>query len=514
MPVRVLIVIVCLLIASPLSADIPDPVRLDSGLIAGVTGSTGGVRIFKGIPFAAPPVGSLRWRPPQRPASWEGTRRASQFGPRCMQGQGASRDVSEDCLYLNVWTAAVSASDRRPVIVWSYGGSLRSGAGSQPQYDGGALARKGVVFVTYNYRLGMFGFFSHPELTKESPDKASGNYGLLDLIATLEWVQRNIAAFGGDPNRVTVMGESAGASLVACLVTSPRARGLFHRAIAQSTGCTGTSRIGNALTTLAEAEAQGRQQAADLGAPSLAVLRALPADEIQRKGQGGRVIVDGWTIRDDWFTTLGKSQQNRVDILLGSNQDEGTFPIFGVPQGSAQDFVARSKQQYGDLAPAFLKTYPAASDAESDVSQLSAFRDLVFWNLRTWARHQSRGGSRAFMYYFTREPPSAAGQRSRGASHTAEIPYAFNNLHVETDRPWTAADRRLADVMSSYWVNFAATGDPNGPGLPPWPRFDANLRDTVMILGETIAAGSGPDSVGLDIYDKHYRVAVPAAGSR
>src|SRR5688572_6689168 len=307
-------VLACLFAAARASADLPNPVKTASGLIAGVEGSTPGMQVFKGIPFAAPPVGPRRWQPPQPPASWDGVRQASQFGPRCMQGNGSSKDVSEDCLYLNVWTAASSPTERRPVIVWTYGGSLRSGSGSQPDYDGEALARKGVVFVTYNYRLGMFGFFSHPELTKESPDKASGNYGMLDLLATLEWVQRNIAAFGGDPNRVTVMGESAGASLVACLVTSPRARGLFHRAIAQSTGCTGTSRIGNALTTLAEAEEQGRQQAATLGAPSLAALRALPADDIQRRGQGGRVIVDGWSILDDWFTTLNKGQHNRVEI--------------------------------------------------------------------------------------------------------------------------------------------------------------------------------------------------------
>ena len=505
---RLALLVAALLILAPstASAALDGPVTLDTGRVTGVAGSSASIRVFKGIPFAAPPIGPLRWRPPQPPAPWTGVRDASTFGPRCMQGQGAGPDVSEDCLYLNVWTAAASAAERRPVIVWSYGGSLRSGAGSQPQYDGEALAQKGAVLITYNYRLGMFGFFSHPELTQESPHKASGNYGLLDLIAVLEWVRRNATAFGGDPTRVTIMGESAGASLVACLVTSPRAAGLFHRAIAQSTGCTGTSRIGAALTTLADAEAEGAKMAAALGAPSLAALRALSADDILRRGQGTRVIVDGWTITDDWFTTLAQGRQNRVDILAGSNKDEGTFPIFGVPDGGPKEFTARTTERYGALAPAFLKLYPAGSQAESDASQLAAFRDLVFWNLRRWARDQVRtGGSRAYLYFFTREPPSSAGQPSRGASHTAEIPYAFNNLHVEKNRPWTDVDRRLADVMSSYWVNFAATGDPNGPGLPVWPALQGKPDDRIMILGDQVGAGPGPNAAALDLYDRHYR---------
>ena len=512
---RIVFLPVFLLIgASSALAAVQDPIRLDSGLLSGTTGSASEVRVYKGIPFAAPPVGSLRWRPPQPVQPWTGVRDASAFGARCMQGQGTSRDVSEDCLYLNVWTAAATAAERRPVIVWSYGGSLRSGSGSQPQYDGEALARKGAVFITYNYRLGMFGFFSHPELTRESPDKASGNYGLMDLIAVLEWVKRNAAAFGGDPARVTVMGESAGASLVACLVTSPRAAGLFHRVIAQSTGCTGTSRIGLPLTTLAEAEAQGAKLAQDMGAPSLAALRTMPAHDILTKGQGMRVIVDGWTMKEDWFVSLANARQHHADVLLGSNKDEGTFPIFGVPEGGPEDFVARSRQRYGELADAFLKTYPAGSKAESDTSQLNAFRDLVFWNLRTWARHQSQNGrAKAYMYFFTREPPTSRGQ-SRGASHTAEIPYAFNNLHVEKDRAWTDVDRRLADVMSSYWVNFAATGDPNGTGLPQWPVHRTSGADSVMVLGDTIAAGRGPNEAGLDLYDRHYRHAAAPTNPR
>jgi para-nitrobenzyl esterase len=505
--IRLAVLVALVLVPLAASAAVEDPVRLDSGLIAGTSAPSPGVRVFKGIPFGAPPIGPLRWRPAQRPAPWTGVREATAFGPRCMQGQGSAPDVSEDCLYLNVWTAAASAAERRPVIVWSYGGSLRSGAGSQSQYDGEALARKGVVLITYNYRLGMFGFFSHPELTRESPQKASGNYGLMDLIAVLEWVQRNVTAFGGDPNRVTIMGESAGASLVACLVASPRAAGLFHRAIAQSTGCTGTSRIGLPLTTLAEAEAEGVKLASAMGASSLEALRAMPADEILRKGQGTRVVVDGWTMTDDWMATLAQARQAQVDVLLGSNKDEGTFPIFGVPDGGPKEFLARTTQRYGALAPAMMKVYPAGSPAQSDASQLAAFRDLVFWNLRTWARSQARTGkARAYLYFFTREPPPAPGQPSRGASHTAEIPYAFNNLHIDKNRPWADVDRRLADVMSTYWVNFAATGDPNGPGLPEWPRVQGKADDAIMILGDTVGTGRGPNESGLALYDRHYGI--------
>ncbi len=506
--IRVLLcaVLVCLFASARAFADIPNPVKTASGLIAGVEGSSSGMRVFKGVPFAAPPVGPLRWKPPQPPASWDGVRQASQFGPRCMQGNGTAKDVSEDCLYLNVWTAASSAAERRPVILWTYGGSLRSGSGSQPDYDGEALARKGVVFVTYNYRLGMFGFFSHPELTQESAQKASGNYGFMDLVAALQWIQANITNFGGDPARVTIMGESAGASLVSCLVASPAAKGLFHRAIAQSTGCTGTSRIGAPLTTLAQAEQEGQKTAASLGAKTLAELRALPATTVL-KGQGMRVIVDGWTMTEDWFAALAGGRFQPVDLLLGSNKDEGTFGIFGVPEGNAQEFTTRSRQRFGSLADTYMKLYPAGSDAESDVSQLNAFRDLVFWNLRTWVRHQTANGrTKAYMYFFTREPPVGPGERSRGATHTAEIVYAFNNLNASRNRPWTDVDRRLAETMSSYWVNFAKTGDPNGDGLPAWPVYKAGTNNAVMVLGETAAAGQGPDPAGLTLYDQHYKV--------
>ncbi len=494
-----------LVVATSAGAAIPDPVRIESGLVSGTSGTSADMRVFKGLPFAAPPVGALRWRAPEPVAAWDGIRKADAFGSRCMQGgggggRGPATPTSEDCLYLNVWTAAASPSERRPVIVWSYGGSLTSGSGSQLQYDGEALAKKGVVFVTYNYRLGVFGFFAHPELTKESAHHASGNQGLLDLTAALQWVHNNITRFGGDPARVTIMGESAGASLVGCLVGSPNARGLFQRAIAESASCGGT-RIAP-IQTLAQGEEAGRAVAAKLNAPTLAGLRDLPAEELLKKGTGTRVIIDGWSIPEDVPTLFAQGRQNPVDLLVGSNKDEGTFAGFGLPSGDAQHFIEESRRSYGARAEAFLKLYPAASDTESNASQLAAFRDKVAWNMRTWARQQSLlRGPRVYVYYFIREPPVGPGQPNRGASHTAEIPYAFNNLPLDRNRPWTDADRTLADIMSSYWANFAATGNPNGKNLPVWPLYEDKKADSVMVLGEKVGAGSDPDPARLAFYD-------------
>jgi para-nitrobenzyl esterase len=477
-------------------AAVPDPVRLDAGLVSGISGANADIKVFKGIPFAAPPVGALRWKAPQPVAHWEGVKKADQFGPRCMQGGQGGQPMSEDCLYLNVWTAATSPSERRPVMVWSYGGAFTGGAGSLPGYDGEALAKKGAVIVTYNYRLGPFGWFSHPELTKESGHNASGNYGLMDLVAALQWVQKNIAAFGGDPQRVTIFGESAGGALIASLVGSAEGKGSFQRAISESASWMGT-RIALTLT-LAEAEQEGTTAAAALGAKSLAELRAVPADRLQKDARGTRPTVDGWYIREDLSAAFAQGHQKEVDVLVGSNKDEATFPFFGIPKGSAQDFVRDSRERFGDLADSFLKLYPAGSDSESNASQLTAFRDELTWQMRTWAAYQAkRGKSKAYVFYFTHEPPVAAGQPKRGAMHTAEIPYVFNIPSPS----WTDTDRALAETMSSYWVNFATTGDPNGKGLPPWPQYRDKTSGRAMVLGSTVEAESGPDAARLALYD-------------
>jgi para-nitrobenzyl esterase len=402
--------------------------------------------------------------------------------------------MSEDCLSVNIWTAAPSASAKLPVMVWSYGGAFTGGAGSLPAYDGEALAKKGVVFVTYNYRVGPFGFFSYSELTKESGRHASGNYGVMDLAAVLKWVQRNIAAFGGDPGRVTLVGESAGAALESVLAGSREGRGLYQRVIAESASWSGV-RI-EKMQTLAEAERAGRDAAVKIGAASLADLRAKSAEEIQ-KMPGGRPVIDGWYVTEDLSRTYADGRQTDVDVLVGSNENEGGFPFFGVPKGPAADFVAQIKDRFSDRADAFLKIYPAGNDTESNASQLASFRDEVAWNMRSWAASQSRHGKRkAYVYYFTRVPPANGNQPSRGAIHTAEIPYALGNAA----RNWTDADRALSETMTAYWVNFAASGNPNGSGLPVWPEFKG-ARGKTMVLGDKVEAGEPLDAARIALYD-------------
>ena len=480
-------------------AAIQDPVKTDTGQISGVAGKNAEVRVYKGIPFAAPPVGDLRWKPPQPVGRWGGVLMADKFGSECVQGGGRARggapkaaapkapapkdgaarggggvSGSEDCLYLNVWTAAQSASEKRPVLVWAYPGGYTSGNGASPAFDGEALAKRGVILITFNYRVGPFGFLAHPELTKESDHNASGNYGLMDLAATLRWVQRNIAAFGGDPKNVTIAGDSAGAALVAMLTGSPEGKGLFRRVISESGAWMGLGV--SKMTTLASAEQNGVRMAAAMGANSLAELRAKPAAEVQAGGRGGGPVVDGWYIPEDLSKTFEAAKENEVDILVGSNKDEGTF--FGGPVTAAA-FTAQAKMRYGDLAESYLKVYPAGSDEEATRSSLASFRDALGFHQRKWAQLQEkRGKSKTYVYYFTHDP--TPGPNSRGATHGSEAPFVFQNPGRAM---WTDAEKQLSDTISSYWVNFAATGDPNGKGLPKWPEYRSNHR---MVLGDKI----------------------------
>jgi len=476
-------------------------------MISGVSGKNPEVRVYKGIPFAAPPIGDLRFRAPQPAAKWEGTRKADQFGPMCMQGgAGAGRAgkgpakgsvpaaaMSEDCLYLNVWTAATSPSAKRPVMVWLHPGGYTSGSGAAPGTDGEALARKGVVLVTINYRLGMFGFFSHPDLTRESDRRGAANQAFLDQAAALQGVQRNIAAFGGDPKRVTVFGDSAGASSIGNLVASPLTKGTFQRAIAESGAWSGLS-IG-AERKLADAEQAGVRTAEALGAKSLAELRGKPAADVLAGGRGGGPVVDGWFLPDEPASIFAQGKQNDVPILVGSNKDEGTF--FSQPTTAAA-WIQRARQRYGDMADEFLKLYPAESDAQANASELAAFRDELGWVQRNWSRLQSKTGkSKAYLYYFAHEPPPAPGEqpgpnrfpaRGSGATHGAEAAYVFENLLG--NRPWADLDRSLSDTISSSWVNFATNGDPNGKNLPKWSAFD-DKKNTRMVLGDMVAMGPG-----------------------
>ena len=524
---------VAVAVVASVSAAIPDQVKVDSGLVSGAAGISSGVRAFKGIPFAAPPVGANRWRAPQPAATWEGVRAGDAFGNRCTTGaafggggrQGAAGGrgrggapgapaaaaaapaapapqppATEDCLYLNVWTSAANGNDRRPVMVWIYGGGFTGGAGSEPRYDGDRLSAKGPVVVTFNYRLGHFGFLAHPELTKESGRNASGNYGVMDAVAALRWVKRNIRAFGGDPDNVTIFGESAGAIMVSSLVGSPQGKGLFKRAIAQSGGWMGLT-MGK-MTTLAQQEQAGVKALGGMSVASIADLRMKTTEEI---GAGLRtpsaIIVDGDLVPEDLSITFAQGRQNDVEVLAGSNADEGTF-FPGGPGASAEGFKSRAQQKYGELTDGYLTLYPAGSDAEAATSYLTSYSDETNWNMRQFAASQNKRGKKSFAYFFTRVPRAADGTPSpRGASHTVEIQYGFNN---PTGLNWNETDKKIADTMSSYWVNFATKGDPNGPGLPAWPAYKDHASGRVMVLGDSIGAEPTSPAAKLTFFDSAY----------
>jgi para-nitrobenzyl esterase len=506
--VVLLLMAVPTLVATRLAADGTEPVRIEQGLLAGATGVHPDVRVYKGIPYAAPPVGELRWKAPQPAAAWQGVRQATEFSPVCMQTpypasaeiyQSKPQPLSEDCLYLNVWTAAKSAKDRLPVMVWIHGGGFTRGSGSSASYDGEILARKGVVVVTLNYRLGVFGFFAHPALTAESEDHASGNYALLDQIAALEWVKKNIRAFGGDAKCVTIFGESAGSWAVNALMASPRAKGLFHRAIGESGGSFAS------MKTLADAEKTGQDLAASLGATAdvLKTLRAKPAEEILKASseQTIRQVVDGSVLPEQIYTIFAQGKQNDVPLIVGFNADEGTALA---PQGAnikKELFIAGALQRYAGLAEKFLKVYPAGTDEEAANSFYAAYRDGVFgWEMRTWARLQTKTGRHpAYFYYFTRRPPGPQREKLR-AFHAADLAYVFGNFPWPF--PWEETDHKLSHAITSYWTNFAKKGNPNGEGLRKWSAYEVKT-DEMIEFGDEIGVGSPVNNVGLDFFDAY-----------
>ncbi len=500
-------------------------VSVTGGRIEGVTAD--GITSFKGIPFAAPPLGNLRWRAPQPVRPWTGTRQADQFGPECMQPvfrrPGAPPVVaSEDCLYLNVWTAAKSADAHLPVMVWIYGGSFMGGSGSQPAYDGTRFAQKGVVLVNLNYRLGVFGFLADHELDAESPHHVSGNYGLDDMIAALKWVRANIAQFGGDPSRVTIFGESAGAMSVGILSVSPAARGLFQRAISESGGAplspaelAGTSySIVAPYPSLTSAEDVGQRFLAKLGAGDVAAARALPAEALLKAQPGISnlgPVQDGYVLPGDAYQRFHAGRFNDTPILVGTNANEGAFRPFRAQftGTTPEKFEAHIRAAFGKYADEVLAAYPHATPAQAE----QAGEDLLFrdaglaWKTWAWARFQSqKGHDKAYVYYFDRR----SSQEPLGPAHTEEIPYVFGNVGQTPARggfgppgPASPADVTLSQQMQSYWENFAKSGDPNGPGLPHWPAFNASSQ-RVMYLDHRPHAGPVPNLNELEVLDAYF----------
>lgn len=480
-------------------------VAITGGQVRGVVKD--GVASFKGIPFAAPPVGPLRWKSPQPVVEWQGVREADQFGPAPMQPpllatiQGAA--ASEDCLYLNVWTAAKNGTERRPVMVWIYGGAFIMGATSIPFYDGTRFARHGVVLVSIAYRVGPFGFLAHPELSAES-GHGSGCYGIQDQIAALHWVHDNIAQFGGDPSNVTIFGESAGGISVSLLAQSPPARGLFQRAIAESGASmspikqTATDSMLCLVPSLAFAEGRGKKFLADLGAPDIRAARALSAETVQKtKLQPCWPVADGFSITGSGYDVYQHGRFNDTPVLIGTNSDDGG--MFALPTKTPDGFQTLVHSGLAPVADQVLAAYPHATAAEAIRSGRDLVRDSLFaWPAWSWARLQSgHGHNKAYLYYFDH------GAEPGHASHAAEIPYVFGALGGWFEPPATPENVLISDAMMSYWVNFATTGDPNGSGLPQWPAFDEKTMPA-MTFDKAPHSGVMPNLEKIEAFDAYF----------
>jgi para-nitrobenzyl esterase len=493
-----------------------DRVKTANGVVEGAGKQTSGVRIFRGIPFARPPVGELRWRPPQSAANWSGVRQATRFGPRCVQhpvfGDMNFRadGMSEDCLYLNVWTPAASGKERLPVLVYFYGGGFIAGDGSEPRYDGESMARKGIVVVTMSYRLGVYGFFAHPELTKESPHHASGNYGLLDQYAALHWVRQNVAAFGGDPQRVTIAGESAGSASVSAHMASPLSKDLISGAIGES---------GSVLSTLpavprAEAEREGVKFATAVGATSLATLRALTTAQLQAataKPGAGRfpLTVDGYFLTEPPAVAYAAGRQAHVPLLVGWNSEEMTWRfLLGQAEPTPENYEQAVRKLYGARADEALKLYPATTREEviDSATDLAGDRFIGYSTWKWFDLHSKTGGAPVYRYFYARPRPpmtpemgdatpglaggvikgqnarANASPPARGAVHSAEIEYAMGNLATNKVYAWTPDDYKVSELMEEYFANFVKRGDPNGAGLPNWPAVKGGAPVSVMRL--------------------------------
>jgi para-nitrobenzyl esterase len=503
---------VAVLSIAPLALSQIQNVRSMGGQLQGVVAD--GVSSFKGIPFAAPPVGDLRWKAPLPAKGWTGVKKADAYAPGCMQDPsmvkmvGASVGVSEDCLYLNVWTAAKTAEDKRPVMVWIHGGAFVGGMTGTPMFDGTKFAQNGVVLVSIAYRLGVFGFMAHPELSRES-GKGSGTYGIQDMIAGLQWVKDNIAQFGGDPSCVTIFGESAGGIAVGMLSAAPGAKGLFQRAISESGGSFAPPRIaseaGQNVPTLKLAESNGDSFLKKLGVADITSARALPAEQIQKAAGGGMgggssfwPVADGSVLPGDPYELYENGRFNDTPILVGTNSNEGGLFSRGPVTSAA--FETQIRSGYGERADVILNAYSHSTDTEASRASADVFREFAFaWPTWAWARMQSqKGKGKAFVYYYDHRTPDSPD----GANHAAEVTYVFGNLGGPGSVP-SAKDLALSDLIRSYWINFARTGDPNGSSLPQWPLF-SEKDQRVMFFNGTAGAKPIPNLEKLKAFDAYY----------
>jgi para-nitrobenzyl esterase len=482
-------------------------VRVAQGMLEGIDAAKPGVRAFLGIPYAASPVGNKRWAPPEAPASWQGVRPAGRFGNRCIQTHPwpdmlfQSAAESEDCLTLSVWTPA-KPGEHLPVMVWIHGGGFFAGASDEQRHDGSALASKGVVLVAINYRLGVLGFLAHPELTAESPRHASGNYGLLDQIAALHWMRDNIAAFGGDPHNVTIFGESAGSFAVSELMASPLARGLFHKAIGESGGA--FRQGGLSLLTLAAAEQRGRDFATAAGARSVAELRALPPAQLIAtvgNGPGYNPILDGYVLPTDPLDVFTAGHQAKVPLMAGWNSAEIKLPPTTIAAFEQQ--LATAFPQDLDSARAL---YPAADDRQARLSAIALASDnfIAFGTWKWLALHSATGGVHVYRYLFDQPMPTESTPPppdDPGAAHAMDIEYVFETLESR-HLAWREVDHQVSDLTATMWTNFAKRGDPNGPGVPAWPQWNAAGEKRLMRINAAAAAEPEKDRARYEFLDR------------
>ena len=472
-------------------------VKTNNGILEGLYDS--GIRTYKGVPFAQPPVGDLRWKEPQPVKNWEGVRKAYDFGPRAMQRpifsdmNFRSNGVSEDCLYLNIWTPAQLANDKLPVLVYFYGGGFVAGDGSEYRYDGESMARRGIVAITVNYRLSVFGFFAHPELTKESPHHASGNYGLLDQSAALRWVQQNISAFGGDPKKITIAGESAGSFSVSAQMASPLSKNIIAGAIGESGSLLGKQ----STVSLSEAEKAGVQFAKNIGVGSLAALRAIPAEELLEataKPGSSRfpVDVDGYFLPKSPTQIFASGAQAHVPLLVGWNSEEGNYrSILAKDSATQENYTQAIQKLFGENAEGILQVYKVSDDqsVKQVATDLASDRFIGFSTWK-WSDMQSKtGGKPVYRYKYARPRPAlrsasgdVQGSAASGASHSAEIEYAMGNLPTNRVYDWQPEDYKVSQIIQGYFLNFIKTGNPNGIGLPMWPAVKSGGPATLMYI--------------------------------
>ncbi len=492
----------------------PVQLTIANGTIEGEFDIKTNIQSFKGIPFAQPPVGDLRWKAPQPVTNWNGVKQTKKFGPRAIQSNvfgdmGFRSDgMSEDCLYLNVWSPAKSANEKLPVLVYFYGGGFAAGDGSESRYDGENMAKKGIVTLTVNYRLGIWGFFSHPELTKESPNRASGNYGLLDQNAALKWVQANISKFGGDPKRVTIAGESAGSIAVSAQMASPLSKGLIAGAIGESGGSIFPTL---APVSLAEAEKTGLEYAQKIGATSLKNLREMSTLELYQKSLGSslgvfKTTIDGYFLTKTLPETFEAKQQAMIPLLLGWNSEEMTYRALTAGKDiNNETYIQKVKELYGKKADEVLKLYPTGTleVTEQSATDLSGDRFIAYSTWKWFDLHRKNSTQPVYRYYYTHPRPEMrdnsleAGLAGgvikknsntpkapipKGAVHSAEIEYAMGNLAGNKDYAWTESDYAVSETMLNYFANFIKTGNPNGDKLPVWPMSKNEEKPEIMII--------------------------------